>query len=365
MKASDIMSRKVSTVDDDSQLSTVIGQMTKANIHTLPVVRNGRYVGMVSYREILKRRSLTPRSKVINYTIHTPGLSEDMDIKDVVRLLEDSGLHALPVIRDERVVGIISRTDIIRNFDRIMDTKSLRCSSVMTSHPIALSEGEVITQTLDKFRSLDVSSLPVTDEKGMLKGILKFSDISAHFVEDKERIGYGQRISSKEPSAVRVSSVMSPPIWVYDDDGLSKAVETMIREGMHVVPVTDRNRTLKGVIENVDLISLVSERTAEEGLLVNVSGLNSEDEALYDAAFYLSDKFAKKFYRITGHDSGTLNIHVIKYTREGEIKYSIRTRLISGRIIMTVDSSGWNFGKCLSDIFDIYEKRLKKELEKD
>lgn len=365
LKASEILTRKVLTIDSNATLSEAIGKMLENNIHTLPVMEGKKYMGMVSYREILRKKSLNTLSKIQNFSLRTPGVSEETAVEDVIKNLKDSGLHAIPVLKNDSLVGIISRTDVIRRIDDIIDASAVKCREIMSPDPIFVELGEDISHAQQKFRSLDVTAMPVADKDGKLEGILKFADLSPEFLEKKERMKPGQYEGRRSPVAIKAESMMSLPVSVSESDTLSECCKKMISSKLHVIPVVGRNQKLIGVIENVDIIDLIVGRYSEGGLLVNVSGLDQSEEALYDATFFLGEKFAQRFARLTGHKNGTLSIHVIKYGSEGEIKYSLRTRLQSGNISMAEDSHDWNYPKCLSEILDLYEKRLKKSLGKD
>lgn len=365
MKASDILTENVMTIDHDATLSEAMGKMLEHNIHTLPVMNGKKYVGMVSYREILRRKSINPQSKIVNFSVPSQGVEVDTSIEEIVKNLKDSGLRAIPVLRKGAITGIISRTDIIRNIGSIVDASSIKCRDLMSTNPISLGIDEGIERAQEIFRSLDVTELPVIDDSGFIQGILKITDISPEILTKKEKIRYGQMTGTKNPANATASSLMSIAVSVDENDTLSACSEKMVKNGLHVIAVSDRNGKLVGVIENSDIIDFIAGRYTEGGLLVTVSGLESAEESLMDASFFLGDKFVQRFARLTGHKNGTLNIHVIKYKSEGETKYSIRTRLLSGNITMSLDSFGWNYAKCLSEIFDVYEKRLKKSLGKD
>ncbi len=365
MKASDLLTERVLTVDSGATLSEALGKMMENNIHTIPVMEGKKYAGMVSYREILRRKSVNPQSKIANFAIRTTGVETSTSLENIIKDLKDSGLHAIPVLRKDTLVGIISRTDIIRKIADIIDSASILCRDVMSTNPISVQPDDMIEQAREKFKSLDVTELPVVDSQGRLSGILRISDISQDLLGKKEKIRYGQYKGTKDQPNIKASSLMSNAVSVKESDSLSDCSNLMISNKLHLVPVIDRNRKLVGVIENSDIIDMLAGRYSEGGLLISVSGLESGEEALYDATYFLGEKFAQRFARFTGHKNGTFSIHVIKYRTEGEVKYSLRTRLHSGNISMSLDSHDWNYAKCLSDIFDVYEKRLKKSLGKD
>ncbi|MCL4335249.1 MAG: CBS domain-containing protein [Candidatus Thermoplasmatota archaeon] len=364
MNASDIMTRKLLTIDSESTLSEALAKMVENGIHTLPVVHGKKYAGMLSYREILRRRSVNPKSKVLNFSVQTPGISESTGVMEVAREIRDSGLYAVPVLKKGILTGIISRTDLLKNIREITNIPSMPCRDIMTREPVSINVRDSTDQAMEKFRLLDEGEMPVTDESGVLLGILRAEDISRELLPSKERIKYGQFSTRKGKVKLDVSSLMYDPVSADLYDDVLDAVDRMVKSKLHVIPVTKDKNILQGVIENVDIIDLIVGSTGADGLLVNVSGLEPGDEDLYDITFAMADKFTQRFSRFNEGKGGTLNIHVIKYKNAGNVKYSIRTRLISGDISMSVDSYNWNYGKCLSEIFEDYERRIKKEKER-
>lgn len=364
MNAGDIMTRKVVTIESDSTLSEAISKMVENGIHTLPVTDGKKYVGMLSYREILRRRSVNPKSKVLNFSVQTPGVSETTGVMEVAREIRDSGLYAIPVLKKGTLIGIISRTDILRNINSITNLPEMPCRDIMTRDPLCINVNDSTDQAMEKFRLLDEGEMPVTDDSGTLLGILRAEDISREIAPPKEKIRYGQFSSRKGKIKIAVSSLMFDPIFADLDDNILDAVEKMVKSKLHIIPITRDGKVVQGIIENVDIIDLMVGSTEENGLLVNVSGLEPGDEDLYDITFSMADKFTQRFSRFNHGKGGTLNIHVIKYKNAGNVKYSIRTRLISGGISMSVDSHDWNYGRCLSEIFDDYERRIKKDRER-
>lgn len=365
MKASDILTANVMTINHDATLSEAMGKMIENGIHTLPVMNGKKYVGMVSYREILRRKSVNPQSKIVNFSIPSQGVEVNTPLEEIVKDLKDSGLRAIPVLNKGNITGIISRTDILRNIGSIIDASTISCRDLMSPDPISLGIDDGIEKAQEIFRSLDVTELPVIDKSGIIEGILRITDISPEILSKKEKIRYGQMTGAKHSANATASSLMSNPVSVGENDSLADCAAKMVENKLHVMAVSDKGGKLVGVIENSDIIDFIAGRYSQGGLLVTVSGLEPAEESLMDATFFLGDKFVQKFARLTGHKNGTLNIHVIKYRSEGETKYSIRTRLLSGNITMSMDSFGWNYAKCLSEILDGYEKRVKKTMGKD
>jgi CBS domain-containing protein len=141
MKASDVMTSKVITIDPDSSLSDMIQIMLDRRISGLPVVtRDGKLVGMVSEGDCLRRCEIgteTKRSfwrdlmtgsetlaaeyvrshgrKVSEVMSPEPiTVSPDTDLGEVIHLMEKNRIKRVPVVKDGVLVGIISRANLLQ-----------------------------------------------------------------------------------------------------------------------------------------------------------------------------------------------------------------------------------------------------------
>lgn len=360
MNVEDIMTSEVICLDAEDTLSRAMNKMRENSIHSIPITKDGKYAGMIVYRDLMKRRSIQPKSKVVNFMISTDSLSRGESVESAIQKIHASGLPALPVVEGKKVVGIVSRFDLIKRLDEIMDISRIRNLEVKTSDPIYVEAGESADSAIEKIRDLDEYEVPVGDKDGNLVGILRLERIVEQLIGDREKIPYGQYTSQRVRTKVIVSSIMENPVSVSDSDSVMKTCQIMARERLHMVPVTDVEMKITGVVGVDDIIDIMASGSEKEDLLVNITGLGIGDEDLYDICFGMAEKFAQKLGRNFGVNSGILNIHVIKYKEEGSVKYSVRTRLTAGRIYMSVNSFDWNFGKCLSDIFENYETRLSK-----
>lgn len=141
MKAQDIMSRRVITVRRDSELREAIATMLEHGISGLPVTdENGALVGMLTEGDLLRRSELGtqrhrprwlefligPGKLAAEYT-HAHGrtvadaMSEslyyatpDMPLQQVVEMMEKQRIKRVPVLEDGRLVGIITRANLLR-----------------------------------------------------------------------------------------------------------------------------------------------------------------------------------------------------------------------------------------------------------
>lgn len=117
MKVKDLMSRNAASVSPDTSLEEVARMMKEMNIGSVPVVESGRVVGIVTDRDIIIRElamgknPVTTRvGDVMTYGISTA--SPEMDIHDAAKLMSDKQIRRLPVVDNDRLVGMIAIGDM-------------------------------------------------------------------------------------------------------------------------------------------------------------------------------------------------------------------------------------------------------------
>lgn len=141
MRAADVMTRDVKTVAPETTVSEIVQTLIKHHISALPVIDGeGRLVGVVSEADLLHRPEAGTEERrpwwldlfadpdaraeaflkahgrtaaeVMSRDIEV--VQEDTPLDVVAKLFDERRIKRLPVIRDSRVVGIVSRSDLIR-----------------------------------------------------------------------------------------------------------------------------------------------------------------------------------------------------------------------------------------------------------
>ena len=141
MRAHQIMTRPVFTVLPDATITEAANLMLQRHISGLPVVNAaGKLVGIVSEGDFLRRSETgtqRKRSRLLNFLlgpgraatdfVHEHGckiaeimtrapvtITEDTSLEAIVTLMEKNKLKRLPVIRNDQVVGIVSRANLMQ-----------------------------------------------------------------------------------------------------------------------------------------------------------------------------------------------------------------------------------------------------------
>ena len=96
-KVSEIMAEKLIVADSHNSFTQIMDFFTRSKIHHLPITQNNKIIGIVSL------------SDVIRY------------LGRAFEEISKGGFHALPIIKDdETLVGIVTAIDLVRWYDQMM-----------------------------------------------------------------------------------------------------------------------------------------------------------------------------------------------------------------------------------------------------
>lgn len=115
LKASDVMQSQVETISADLPIQKLLQFMTTSHHRGFPVVSDGLLVGIITQSDLDKTTS--ERKKLLIRDIMTKQpitVKPTQTLSDVLYLLNRYQLSRLPVVEGNKLLGIITRTDIIR-----------------------------------------------------------------------------------------------------------------------------------------------------------------------------------------------------------------------------------------------------------
>jgi CBS domain-containing protein len=123
-----IMTKHVITLKTTDNLETAESLFKKHHIRHIPVCSGGKLIGMLSYTDLLRisfadavyEDEDTVDSMVYNmFSIeqvmakNLVSVSSNTMVKDVAELLSKREFHAIPVVDDGKLVGMVTTTDLI------------------------------------------------------------------------------------------------------------------------------------------------------------------------------------------------------------------------------------------------------------
>lgn len=111
MIAKDIMTKDVVTVKPTMTVKSLAMTLIKNQISGVPVIgTNGKIIGIVSEADIVAKKGKDVRALMSKKVI---SVSEESSVEEIARLMTTHNIKRVPVMRNDEVLGIVSRADIV------------------------------------------------------------------------------------------------------------------------------------------------------------------------------------------------------------------------------------------------------------
>ncbi|MCB0321346.1 MAG: CBS domain-containing protein [Bdellovibrionales bacterium] len=122
------------------------------------------------------------------YSVHT-----GQKLSEVRHLFKEKGVHHCPVVSGDKLIGIISATDILalsfeafgtdeRSIDSVLDNR-FTIEEVMQADVVSVLENDTVRKAAEILSEGRFHSLPVVSSQGELKGIVTSTDLIRYLVD--------------------------------------------------------------------------------------------------------------------------------------------------------------------------------------
>ena len=154
---------------------------------------------------------------------------------EILKVLKNKHISGVPVIKDSKVVGIVTRTNLLQN------PEEEQLALLMTRNPIIISPGSALQTAARLLLEHSIRRLPVVDE-GKLVGLVTVADVVATIADMNIDIPIKDYVEKDV-------------VAIYNETPLPVVARIMELAGVKAVPVLDANLELVGIISDRDVIS--------------------------------------------------------------------------------------------------------------
>jgi len=357
MDIADIASPDYVDVDADERLGKIRSIFERDRPKGIVVTEGGEYAGIINERQLLQSH-IKDDTKARGLVRSAPTVNRHDDIREVARVLVESGAKIAPVFEGDTLWGVVTEDAILEAVLDNLDT--LDVADIYTEEVITVSENEHIGRCVNLLREHGVSRLPVVDEGGSLVGMVTTHDIADFAVRDMERQQKGDRSGDRDRILdIPAYDIMSSPVvTVTADETVKEAVEKMVEHdyaGLVVTPSAD-DELVAGVITKTDVLRALT-YTEREHMDVQITNIKLLDtlsrEKIREKIGNTADKYQKMQVQ-----HAHVRFHKHKETLRGTPLIQCQIRLRTNRGQVAGSGEGYGADTAFRVALDKLERRV-------
>jgi CBS domain-containing protein len=192
-KAADVMKKNVLTITPDSTIHNAARIMLENKVNALPVLENDELIGILTSSDLLRfiiaqYPSLNKKITISDYMAdEVVTVSKDTTLLEAHNLMGTKRIRSLPVIENGRIVGLVTRTDLMSSDPTrpaLRDSQeasykvlSQPVKTVMVTDVITIAPDAEITDAAKIMLERKIHCLPVVNDKKEMMGIITESDL--------------------------------------------------------------------------------------------------------------------------------------------------------------------------------------------
>ncbi|MGC8816217.1 MAG: CBS domain-containing protein [Candidatus Hadarchaeum sp.] len=277
MKVRELMSAPVLVVKPTDTLAHAKRLMLRGKVKRLVVMERGRVVGLLTVRDIVSRlRAGSPSwrlrtwdnglvSRVMSREVHA--VSPGTDVNKAVVMMLDRDVSSLVVLDGERLVGILTKTDVVRHFSGLLG-KRFKVRELMSRDVVTVNRRQSVARIVEMMEECNVRSVVVTEGKKPV-GVIMDRDLAFAQLEHPEKgvrereVRYTRKVERggrprgryvKYVALLTADDIMRrDPVTVYPDADAAEAAALMMESGMSGIPVVE-GEELVGIVTKTDLL---------------------------------------------------------------------------------------------------------------
>jgi len=233
--------------------------MRSTGARTLPVVEDGRLVGLITARHLLQIKSTRSNIPVSGVMIPAALIATpEQSVLELCKRMLELDVSIAPVVRgawDQTLVGVVGLEDVLSHLAGLPKLKELGVGEVMSKRVVTCGPDDPIPKVWGKMEETRLSGLPVTRyDRGKriteVIGVVTRSDIvKSGYIRFGEEAERGR---SRFPPLVK-AIMRTPAITVSPATPLADAIKLMVERNVGRLPVVERDN-LVGILDREDII---------------------------------------------------------------------------------------------------------------
>ncbi len=250
----DVFSKGFLEVQENDTLSSCLSHFKEEGPPVLAVFDNeGSYKGVISRKSIKRSSFDASGTKVKTLTRPAPAVALQDSLSKVAKLMIESEIRQLPVYSDEKLLGFVTDEDVIHGAV-MEQWGNTHVEEIMTKKPFIIEEDESLGAVLSLLRSEGISHIPIVKDGKLVGIVSIFDIIKnifqpRHVQRFGERVGEKVSVLSIPAKGIMVK----PVVTVLPETKLRDAEEQMHKFDISSLVIVSRGRPV-GIVTKRDFL---------------------------------------------------------------------------------------------------------------
>jgi CBS domain-containing protein len=275
-RVKDFMTPDVVSVEIPGNRDDVLKILKRTGISGVPVLKEGKLVGIITRKDMLRKSEETQLGLLMTRNPATIG--PEAGLADAANQIIAKKVRRLPVVEEKELVGILSVADLITAIAQLKSKEEIK--DRYTSTTFALWEETPLNLVGRVMEISGVDAIPILDTEGVLSGIISERDLIKHSsiedsvetsdfsngtdddewtwesIRDLHTLSFGVskvKLPARPVKTAMVTNVVSVPL----NSEISECALKMKRARVDQLPVVNSEKQLVGMLYDRDIIQVL------------------------------------------------------------------------------------------------------------
>jgi CBS domain-containing protein len=360
----DVYSKGFVHVREDDLISSCLALFKKTPPVLAVIDDKGKYRGVIVRRWIVRSRFDPSKTKVKTLMKPAPTVTLRTSVSEAARLMIESGIRQLPVFDADTLLGFVTDEEVIHGVVLEKWGRS-GVEKVMTEAPVVIEDDSSVGQALSLFRQEDISHLPVVRNGKIVGIVSTHDIIQHVFQPRKRQTKgeiVGEKVPVLN---IPVKGVMSKPvITVLPKSNLKSAADKMHEFDISCLVVVNRGRPV-GIVTKLDFLEPIAQMEKPPQQLTIQFSVKDIEVDMHQRDLIMDDfeSFERRYGKTIG--SGTLFVYMKTHgtNLKGDQLTHCRLQLRTAKGSFFGSSEGWGAEQTFKLALDRLEGQILKSKE--
>ena len=343
---------KAVVIDGEESLSKALDAISKTGTIAI-ITKGGKYFGVIGDRTIRRNLSDASKAKCAIAAVRAPGIPDDANTLQMMNSFLTGLYKALPVVKKGKIMGVVSRSDVMRNMIKERLVPKVNVEVVMKTPLYTVDMSETLGVAKRVMEEKGVHKLAVT-RMGKVIGTVSTFDFSMVMLKPKGRDRLGLISEVKKPDEKFVGEFMREKlVTVGRADPLQEALERMAGKNISTLVVKEGEKAI-GVVTALDVMKFVMSIASAEPEIF-ISGLPEDDIFQYDNVKGALGSVLSTYGKVFHFD------HVNVHFKKGKTAYIMNVRMGVDHEPLSIKGEGYDLKTTVNAVAAEIKRLLNKK----